>query len=182
MMGADLDWGADRARELANIGAGHAAAALASLVNRPIRIDAARAESLLQRPALRARSVAQDGTAVFFELQGGVEGMLGIVFSRPSLEVIVTEIMGAAAYEAESAVESAVRETGNILVSHYVSAIADTLGAVVIPSVPILTEQAVPAALESVTAPDERGGARLLLEIPLFDEEREIEAYVVVVT
>jgi chemotaxis protein CheC len=182
MMGAALDRGADKARELANIGAGHAAGALARLVNRPIWTEVPSAETLRPEPALRARSVARDGTAVFFKLHGGVEGMLAIVFSRGSLEIIVTEIMGAAAYDAESAVESAVREAANILVSHYASAIADTLGAVVLPSVPVLTEHSVQAALDSVTAWDEAMPRRLLLEVPLFDEQREIEAYVVVVT
>ena len=63
---------------------------------------------------------------------------MAVVFSRSCLELIVTEMMGADAYGLERAVESAVREAGNVLVSHFASAIGDVLGRIVLPSVPLL--------------------------------------------
>jgi chemotaxis protein CheC len=171
----------DRARELASIGAGHAAGALARLVNRTIWMDAPRVQPVDAETVPRAAALAEDGTAIFFELQGGVGGMMAVVFSRASLEVIVTEMMGAEAYELESAVESAVREAGNMLVSHYASAIADTLGTVVLPSIPVLTEEAVPAALGSVVSWRAGEPERLLLESPIYDGTREVQGYLVLV-
>jgi len=103
--------GLDRARELASIGAGHAAGALARLINRTIWMEVPRAQPVDAGTVPRAAALAEDGSAIFFELQGGVGGMMAVVFSRASLEVIVTEMMGADAYELESAVESASRTT-----------------------------------------------------------------------
>ena len=82
--------GLDRARELASIGAGHAAGALARLINRTIWMEVPRAQPVDAGTVPRAAALAQDGTAIFFELQGGVGGMMAVVFSRASLEVIVT--------------------------------------------------------------------------------------------
>ena len=173
--------GLDRARELASIGAGHAAGALARLTNRTIWMEVPRAQPVDAGTVPRAAALAEDGTAIFFELQGGVGGMMAVVFSRASLEVIVTEMMGAEAYELESAVESAVREAGNMLVSHYASAIADTLGTVVLPSIPVLTEEDVPAALGSVVSWRAGEPERLLLESSIYDGSREVQGYLVLV-
>lgn len=171
----------DRARELANIGAGHAAGALARLVNRAIWTEVPRAQALEEDVTPFAARAAEDGAAVFFELTGGVGGMVAVVFSRASLEVIVTEMMGAQAYGVESAVESAVREAGNILVSHYASAIADTLGTLVLPSVPLLAEQAGPGALASLVSRRPGDSPRLLLESRLFDPAHDVEGWVTLV-
>jgi chemotaxis protein CheC len=176
----------DRVRELANIGAGHAAGALAKLVGRTIWMEVPRADALREDVEPRAASFAADGAAVFFELQGGIAGMMAVIFSRPSLEVMVMEMMGADAYGVAAAVESAVREAGNIIVSHYVSAIADTLGAAVIPSVPLLAGEAVPEALAAILRERRAGGPNgestcVLVESPLFDPSREVEGFLVLV-
>ncbi len=171
----------DRARELASIGAGHAAGALGRLVNRAIWTEVPRAQALGEGVAPFAARAAEDGSAVFFELTGGVGGMVAVVFSRASLEVIVTEMMGAQAYGVESAVESAVREAGNILVSHYASAIADTLGTLVMPSVPLLAEQAGPGALASLVSPGPSDSPRLILESRLFDPAHDVEGWLMLV-
>jgi chemotaxis protein CheC len=171
----------DRARELANIGAGHAAGALSRLVNRAIWIEVPRAQALDAGAAPFSAQAAEDGAAVFFELTGGVGGLVAVVFSRASLEVIVTEMMGAQAYDIESAVESAVREAGNMLVSHYASAIADTLGTLVLPSVPMLTEQAGPGALASLVSWRPGDAPRLILESRLFDPAHDVEGWLTLV-
>jgi chemotaxis protein CheY-P-specific phosphatase CheC len=68
-----------------------------------------------------------------------------------------------------------------MLVSHYASAIADTLGTVVLPSIPVLTEEAVPAALGSVVSWRAGEPERLLLESPIYDGTREVQGYLVLV-
>lgn len=177
----DAGRGLDRVRELASIGAGHAAGALGRLVNRAIWTEVPRAQALGDGVSPFAARAAEDGAAVFFELTGGVGGVVAVVFSRASLEVIVTEMMGAQAYGVESAVESAVREAGNILVSHYASAIADTLGTLVLPSVPLLAEHAGPSALASVVSLRAGDSPRLILESRLFDPADEVEGWVALV-
>jgi chemotaxis protein CheC len=164
----------DRLRELANIGAGHAAGALGKLVGRTIWMDVPRAAALREDIEAHAARSAADGAAVFFELQGGIDGVMAVIFSRRSLEIMVTEMMGADAYGRAAVVESAVREAGNIIVSHYVSAIADTLGAAVIPSVPLLAGDAVPEALAAILRERCAAGGRsrvpsvVLVESPLW--------------
>ena len=166
----------DRLRELANIGAGHAATALARLVRRTIHMDVPTVRRTSENPLPEAATAA-GGTAICFQLQGGFGGMMAVVFPRSSLEVLVTEIMGADAYGLARAVESAVREAGNILVSHYASAISDTLGAKVLISVPLLTG---PEQMASwVNALSDSAG--LLIESEVFDGERELEGYLLLV-
>lgn len=168
----------DRVRELAGIGAGHAAGALAQLVGRPIRMDVPRVE--LRGPGVvpEITRLGEGGSAIFFRLHGGVGGAVAVVFSRGCLEVIVTEMMGADAYGLETVVESAVREAGNMLVSHYASAIADALGTVVLPSVPLLTD---PISLDAFLDGCEPPLARVVIESAIFDSEREIEGTLVLV-
>ena len=166
----------DRLRELASIGAGHAATALGSLVRRPIEMEVPAVRVMSANP-MPAAVAAEGGSAICFHLMGGFTGVVAVVFSRGSLEVLVNEVMGADAYGLDRAVESAVRETGNILVSHFANAIADTLGTMVLPSVPLLTQ------------PDDLGGwvnavagaAGLQIETPIFDRERELEGYLLLV-
>ena len=172
---APLDMALDRMRELASIGAGHAATALAQLVRRTIHMDVPSVDIAGAVPAA-ARGVS-GGSAICFGLEGGFVGNTAVVFSRTSLEVLVSEVMGADAYGGDTAVESAVREAGNILVSHYASAIADTLHACVLPTVPLLTE---PEDLGAWV--DDVGGATaVVVASSLYDDERELEGYLVLV-
>jgi len=168
----------DRIRELTNIGAGHAAAALSRLVRRTIWMDVPRPSYRSPDLVPEAARAAEGGTAICFGLHGGVGGTMAVVFSRSSLEVLVTEMMGADAYGLDKAVESAVREAGNMLVSHFVSALADFLGTVVMPSVPLLTEPPeLPAWL--ATLDEEPGG--VVVECPLFDRRREVVGFLLFV-
>lgn len=170
--------GTQRVRELANIGAGHAATALARLVRRTIYMGVPRVAARTPGLVPEAASAADGGTAICFGLQGGMGGTMAVVFSRGSLEVLVTEMMGADAYGVDKAVESAVREAGNMLVSHYVSAMADALGTVVMPSVPLLTEpRELPAWLADLG--DEPGG--VVVECPLFDPDRSVVGFLIFV-
>jgi chemotaxis protein CheC len=165
----------DRMRELANIGAGHAATALAQLVRRTIHMDVPSVD--VGGSAPEAACGASGGSAICFGLEGGFVGDMAVVFSRSSLEVLVSEVMGADAYGGDTAVESAVREAGNILVSHYASAIADTLHACVLPTVPLLTE---PHDLD-IWVDDVGGATAVVVASSLYDDERELEGYLLLV-
>lgn len=172
---ASLPTALDRMRELASIGAGHAATALAQLVRRTIHMDVPSVDVAGAVP--REARDASGGSAICFGLEGGFAGNLAVVFSRSSLEVLVSEVMGADAYGGDMAVESAVRETGNILASHYASAIADTLHACVLPTVPLLTE---PHEL-GVWVEDVGGASAVVVASSLYDDERELEGYLLLV-
>ncbi len=171
----------DRLRELASIGAGHAAGALGQLVNRAIHMDVPVVYDLVRSHGRCAATLDELGTAIVFEMQGGMGGTVAVVFAPDALEAIVNELMGAAAYSKESAVESALREVGNILVSYHASAIADALGTAVLPSVPLLAEAAGAAALRSLMTSAAGDPPGLAFESALYDPRGEVRGYVVLI-
>lgn len=135
----------DRLTELTNIGAGHAAGAFAQLVGRTIWTEAPLVaegdESSFAKPVLRADDRLESAwcTGVFFEFEGCVDALVGILFPAASSEALVRRILGIEEDEiAPALIESALMEVGNILASHVASAIADTLGARLLPSIPTL--------------------------------------------
>lgn len=175
----------DRLAELASIGAGHAAGSLARLVDRPIRMSVAKARELV--PGLRSDAgthvAAEGGSGIFFELTGGFEGAVVVVFSRPSLEAVTGHLVGAVEVGHVPDVESAVRELGNILVSSYASAIADVLSTLVLPSVPLLVTDELDAALDSLIHACSQGDSpdSVLIENEICDSEGEVRGHLLLV-
>ncbi len=126
----------DRWAELANIGAGHAAGALAVLLGRTIRMQVPRLSEAPTR-APEPAAPEPDATGVLFRVEGGFGGSLAVLFPDSARASLLARLLGTP--ESESApeqVESALGEAGNILASHALSALADTLAARVVPSVP----------------------------------------------
>jgi chemotaxis protein CheC len=123
----------DRLCELANVGAGHAATALARLVGRPIRMSVPCVR--MGTAATGAAPVAADDAWIFFEVQGAMGGALVLRLPCAARQGLVEELVGADA--SGSHAESALREVGNILASHALSAVADLVGDRVLPSLPV---------------------------------------------
>ena len=170
---ADLD----RVRELTSIGAGHAADAFARIVGRPCRMRVPTVR-LLRAEALASTFVASirdDERAsmcgVFFEVEGGLGGVLALLFPRASREPVVRALLGDGGAVLRDAEESALRELGNMLASHAVSAMADTLGTRVLPSIPVLAMEDALSALGSLVAVRCAGGAALRVETEISDAE-----------
>ena len=167
----------DRVRELTSIGAGHAAGAFARIVGRPCRMRVPTVR-LLRAEALGSAFVAsardderRSMCGVFFEVEGGLGGVLALLFPSASREHVVRALLrpsGALAPEAE---ESALRELGNMLVSHAVSAMADTLGTRVLPSIPVLAMEDAVSALASLVALRCAGATALRVETEISDAE-----------
>jgi chemotaxis protein CheC len=137
----------DRLCELANVGAGHAAGALARLIGCTVWMDPPRVRVSSRRgseEAVGALGVATSG--VFFEVQGGMGGTFGVLFPRRAREALLEALVGDPDPHSEEA-ESALREVGNILASHALSAVADLTGDRVLPSLPVLAEEAAGAVL-----------------------------------
>lgn len=177
----------DRLTELTNIGAGHAAGAFAQLVGRTIWSEvplvAEGDESSFRRPVVRAADRLDSPwcTGVFFEFDGCVDALVGILFPQAASEALVRRILGIEEDEiAPAMIESALMEVGNILASHVASAIADTLGERLLPSIPTLCmERADSAFAEWV---EERLGAGALrIESGLRDEADLLRGRLIVV-
>lgn len=155
----------DRLCELTNVGAGHAATAFAQLAGRPV---------LMSVPRLQA-DVANQGweTGVFFELEGAFSGLVALLFRDPMRESLMKCLLGVAPHSPLE-VESALMEVGNILVSRVASAIADTLGDRILPSVPTLVMSGAGQRLEALACGRGTGDEPIRIECDLGDNDGEI--------
>ena len=123
---------ARQVRRLAHLAAGEAASAFAAFLGEDLR-------------ALEPRLCASSGaatagrgeTGVIFEVKGAVNGLIALLLPQGGREWLTTALCPGQDPEGPMA-ESALGETGNIVASHAVSAMADHLGATVTLSPPTL--------------------------------------------
>jgi chemotaxis protein CheY-P-specific phosphatase CheC len=178
----------DRMTELANIGAGHAAGAFAQLVGRKIWtevpeiiVDDAPRVSMPSRDDASRPAVAWC-TGVFFEFDGCIDAMVGILFPGAASEALVRRIVGIEDGElSPSLIESALMEVGNILASHVASAIADTLEARLLPSIPSLAMEDAEQAFSQWIADRVGPGDLLRIESGLRDDSGGIRGRLILV-
>lgn len=160
----------DRLRELAHIGASWAATAFARLVGRTI---------LTRVPVVhgpeRFRKRGEWETGIFCEISDGLEGLVA-VFMPASTRDAVVELLCGEADPPREMVASALSEFGNILASQTVSAIADTLGARIVPGLPDLVIQSAETELQGRMSPRNGPPAPLYIESELFDRQGEFRA------
>jgi chemotaxis protein CheC len=165
----------DRLAELTNVGAGHAANAFAQLVGEtiwtevPVVFDCNADDA--DDPAPPADDAAlRWSTGVFFEFEGCLDALVGILFPGAASETLVRRIVGIESGELSSEiVESALMEVGNILASHVASAIADTLDSRLLPSIPSLAMKDAEEAFRNFVAAAMGEGA-IRIESGLRDE------------
>jgi len=178
----------DRVRELTSIGAGHAATAFARLVGRTCQmrvptVRLLRAESAAAAFVARARSDERRGmTGIFFEIEGGLGGIVAILFSPSSRVQLVEHLTGESPTRASSAsAESALREFGNILASHVVSPMADALGVAILPSIPVLAMEDALEVLGSLIGLRQGGRPALRIETEISDHRSDFQSLLVFV-
>lgn len=137
--------------ELAGIGASQATQALSTILSREFVASAPRF-----RDGTEYRRDGRWRTAVIFESEGELNGLVVILLSAPSRDCIVNRLLTEEDREdREGALASALRELGNIVASHTISAIADILGSRILLSVPLLIMEDAGHALASLL--DQRG-------------------------
>jgi chemotaxis protein CheC len=178
----------DRVRELTSIGAGHAATAFARLVGRPCQmcvpaVRLLRAESAALPFVVNLRDDERHGmTGIFFEIEGGLGGIVAILFSAASRDQLLEHLTGIPTPESTTAVsQSALREFGNILVSHVVSPMADALGVAILPSIPVLAMEDALEVLGSLIGLRQKGRPALRIETEISDRHREFQSLLVFV-
>jgi chemotaxis protein CheC len=132
----------DALREVANMGAGHAATALSQMTNSRIMITVPRLQiaRLDEVPALVAdpESVI---AAVMMHVLGDLTGRTLLVLPRESAmrlsEILLRRDAGSLRVFGELE-QSAIKEAGNILCAAYMNALSDFMGMMILPSVPSL--------------------------------------------
>ena len=152
----------DRLVELTGFGGVRAAEALAQLVGQPIH---SRPPSILEE-GVAATSSDVYSVGVFFEFEGCLEAVAGIVLPGHASESLVRRMVGAESGALPAPLfESALMEVGNILASHLASAIANRIGEPLLPSVPSLTVENAVDAFEAFAV------SRLGLEVRRIEAE-----------
>ena len=141
----------DALKEIANIGAGHAATALSQLLNTTIKLRAPRAE-ILPFHDLNER-VAEDRSYAMLHVyvRGEVPSHLVVLLDNADAHAFVRAFLKRMSGEFqifESIVDSTLKELGNIVAASYLSAIVQLTGANMVPSLPTLSYGSLPALLE----------------------------------
>jgi chemotaxis protein CheC len=132
----------DAMREVANIGAGHAATALSQMTNRTIMINVPRVKI---RPLEDAGDMLgppdQVVASVLMHMMGDLTGRAMLLFPEPAALVLCDYLFrrerGTTTAFGEME-QSSLKEAGNILASAYLNALSDFMGMMLVPSVPSL--------------------------------------------
>jgi chemotaxis protein CheC len=132
----------DALREVANIGAGHAATALSQLTKRRIMIDVPEVRVCLIEEAASAVGKASGVVAaVLMHVLGDLTGRSLLIFQKDCAmqltDMLLNREPGTTKVFAELE-QSSLKETANILTGAYLTGLSDMLGLMLIPSVPSL--------------------------------------------
>jgi chemotaxis protein CheC len=140
----------DALREVANIGAGHAATALSQMTGQRImisvpRVNVAPLEEVPNQITEREEPVA----AVLMRMMGDLAGITLLVFPKASALQMSGLMMRRTCTELGMMEQSAIKEAGNILGSAYMNALAEFMGMILLPSPPSLAVDFSDAVLSS---------------------------------
>jgi chemotaxis protein CheC len=132
----------DAMREVANIGAGHAATALSQMTNRTIMITVPRVKiKPLEDAGDMVGPPDQVVASVLMHMMGDLTGRAMLLFPEPAALVLCDYLFrrerGTTTAFGEME-QSSLKEAGNILASAYLNALSDFMGMMLVPSVPSL--------------------------------------------
>ena len=144
----------DALREIGNIGSGHAATALSTLLQR--RIDMSVPEVWAVPFEQVSDIVGQLDTpqaTIYVKVEGEAPGKAVFFFPVDSAEIVVQALFGTNEPQdlyADEMAQSALREVGNILVSSFLMALSQFSGIPLQPSVPALAVDMIGASLDAI--------------------------------
>lgn len=143
----------DALREVANIGAGHAATALSQLTGERVMITVPRVNITPLEDTVGLLAKPNDVVAaVLLHVLGDLTGRTLVMFaedsSRRLCDMLLRRDRGTTA-ELSGLEESSLKEAGNILSGAYLNALSDFMGMMLLPSVPSFTVDLAAAVLTS---------------------------------
>jgi chemotaxis protein CheC len=129
----------DALREVANIGAGHAATALSQMTGQTIMISVPRLTiAPLADVPNQIESREEPVAAVLMKMLGDLTGLTMLVLARETALRVAGLMMRRPATELGELEQSAIKEAGNILSAAYLNALSEFLGFILLPSPPSL--------------------------------------------
>lgn len=151
----------DGLREVATIGAGHAATALSQLTDRRIMISVPQVRRVAYAEVPRMLADFGDHVAVvMMRMLGDLTGRSLLVFGEQDAvrlcDLILRRPIGPMRAMGEME-QSGLKEVGNIVCSAYLTALSNFMGMMLLPSVPSLTIGTMPSAVSAAVDPQEEG-------------------------
>ena len=143
----------DALREVANIGAGHAATALSQMTHATIMISVPRINiAPLEDVPPQISAPEEPVAAVLMNIMGDLAGRTLLVFPKPTAhrlaELMLRRPKGSSV-ELGELEQSAIKEAANILSGAYMNALSDFMGMMLLPSPPSLAIDMSTAVLTS---------------------------------
>jgi chemotaxis protein CheC len=145
----------DALREVANIGAGHAATALSQMTGQTIMISVPTINiTPLEEVPVHVGNPVEPVAVVMMEMQGDLSGRTLLMFPLPVAVRLANLMMqrpgGGPGRETLSLLqESAIKEAGNILSAAYMNALSEFMGVTLLPSPPALAVDMAQAVLST---------------------------------
>jgi len=174
----------DALREVANIGAGHAATALSQMIGGTIMISVPRINitSIEEIPA-QVSGPEEPVAAVLMHMLGDLTGRTLLVFPKRTAmrmsELMLRRPKGSAE-DLGVLEQSAVKEAGNILSGQYMNALSEFMGMILLPSPPSLAIDMSAAVLTTTYlqwAPDREHVISVESEFLLSDTEERLRGF-----
>ncbi len=153
----------DALREVANIGAGHAATALSQITAQRIMISVPQINvAPLDEVPNQIGEGEEPVAAVAMKVAGDLRGLTLLVFPQPIAHRIASLMMGGRPVTQLGAIEeSALKEAGNILSGAYLNALAEFLGMRILNSPPQLAVDMSDAVLSSTFVETSAGASHV---------------------
>ena len=145
-------------REIGNIGSGHAATALSTLLQRRIDMSVPEVWAVpFEQVSDIVGRLDMPQAAIYVKVEGEAPGKAVFFFPMESAEIVVQALFGwnvpIDLYTNEMA-QSALQEVGNILVSSFLVALTQFSGIPLQPSVPALAVDMIGASLDAIFLED----------------------------
>ena len=148
----------DALREIGNIGSGHAATALSTLLQRRIDMSVPEVWAVpFEQVSAIVGQLDMPQATIYVKVEGEAPGKAVFFFPVESAEIMVQALFGSNEprdiYTDEMA-QSALKEVGNILVSSFLIALTQFSGIPLQPSVPALAVDMIGASLDAIFLED----------------------------
>ena len=174
----------DALREVANIGAGHAATALSQMIGGTIMISVPTINvSRLEEVPPQVSAPEEPVAAVLMHMLGDLTGRTLLVFPKRTA-MRMSELMlrrpEGSAEDLGPLEQSAVKEAGNILSGQYMNALSEFMGMILLPSPPSLAIDMSAAVLTTTYlqwAPDREHVISVESEFLLSDTEERLRGF-----
>ena len=161
----------DALREVANVGAGHAATALSKLVGgRKVAVEVSRASLIDRAQVPAALGSNEPSLAAVLEILGEVSGQLALVLPISAAQSLCGMLLNTSCANLTRLERDAFSETANILASACLNAVSQLTGFKLLPSVPKLLQESAATLSKRLLGGEAggQGGVALLLETRFF--------------